>query len=140
MTDFKFSTPIALRYGDLDPQWHVNNARYLTFFEQARYAYLNELGLFTGHNFLAFPLIVADVHVRYIAPIMPGQAISVWMRTEKIGNKSIVFHYEIRDDASQAVLSTAETVMVTFDYKEQKTVPVPQSWREAISTYEGLDF
>ena len=36
MDDFKFHHPIEVRYSDLDPQGHVNNARFLTFFEQAR--------------------------------------------------------------------------------------------------------
>ncbi len=36
MTDFRFFHPVEVRYGDLDPQGHLNNAKYLTFFEQAR--------------------------------------------------------------------------------------------------------
>ena len=140
MTDYKFSIPIAVRYGDLDPQWHVNNARYLTFLEQARLSYLQELNLFEGNSFLDFPLIVADIHIRYLAPIMPNQPIRVWMRTEKIGNKSLEFSYEIRDGATQQVLARAETIMVTFDYHQQKTIRVPQEWRSVISSFEGLDF
>ncbi len=140
MATYKFSIPIAVRYGDLDPQWHVNNARYLTFLEQARLAYLQELGLFDGNQFLDFPLIVADIHIRYLAPIMPNQAIHVWITTETIGNKSLVFTYEIRDDASQQVLAAAETIMVRFDYHQQQTVPVSAEWRAAIAAYEGHDF
>jgi acyl-CoA thioester hydrolase len=140
MADYKFSIPIAVRYGDLDPQWHVNNARYLTFLEQARLSYLKELGLFQGNHFLNFPLIVADIHIRYLAPIMPDQSIRVWMRTEKIGNKSLEFSYEIRDDATQQVLARAETIMVTYDYNQQKTIPVSAEWRSVISSFEGRDF
>ena len=44
MTDYKFFHPIEVRYGDLDPQGHVNNAKYLTYFEQARVHYLISLG------------------------------------------------------------------------------------------------
>jgi acyl-CoA thioesterase FadM len=83
---------------------------------------------------------VADIHIRYLAAIMPDQSIQVWMRTEKIGNKSLVFAYEIRDEASQQVLAQAETVMEAYDYRQQKTVPVPAEWRAAISSHEGLDF
>lgn len=140
MAEYKFSIPITVRYGDLDPQWHVNNARYLTFLEQARLSYLQELGLFSGNSFLDFPLIVADIHIRYLAPIMSNQPIQVWLRTEKIGNKSLVFSYEIRDENSQQVLARAETIMVTYDYHQQKTVPVSAEWRSVISSFEGLDF
>jgi len=47
MSQFNFYHPVEVRYGDLDPQGHVNNAKHLTYFEQARIAYLIELGLFT---------------------------------------------------------------------------------------------
>ncbi|MBI4927465.1 MAG: acyl-CoA thioesterase, partial [Anaerolineae bacterium] len=33
MPDFHFSIPIDIRYGDLDPQWHVNNARTVSLIE-----------------------------------------------------------------------------------------------------------
>ena len=36
MSAYHFSYPIEVRYGDLDPQGHVNNAKYLTYMEQAR--------------------------------------------------------------------------------------------------------
>jgi len=41
MTDFHYYCPIDVRYGDLDPQGHVNNARFLTYFEQAELATLS---------------------------------------------------------------------------------------------------
>jgi acyl-CoA thioesterase FadM len=62
------------------------------------------------------------------------------MRTEKIGNKSLEFSYEIRDDATQQVLARAETIMVTYDYNQQKTIPVSAEWRSVISSFEGRDF
>ena len=46
MTPYRFHHPIEVRYGDLDPQGHLNNAKYLTYFEQARVNYLIDLGLF----------------------------------------------------------------------------------------------
>lgn len=140
MDAFVFSVPVVVRYGDLDPQWHVNNARFLTFLEHARMAYLMKLGLFDGENFFDFNLIVADIHISYRAPIKLNQKVKVWIRTEKIGNKSFVFAYEIRDDESGQVLATAESIMVTYDYRQQKSIPVPSEWRNAISELEGKQF
>lgn len=140
MDEFVFSVPIEVRYGDLDPQWHVNNARYLTYLEQARMGYLKQLGLFEGNDFFAFNLIVADIHITYRAPITLGQPVRVWMRTERIGYKSLTFVYEIHDDQSGQLLATAESIMVTFDYHQQKSILVPDQWRQAISQLEGKDF
>ena len=35
MSDFHFSHPIEIRYGDLDPQPHLNNAKYFTLIDHA---------------------------------------------------------------------------------------------------------
>ena len=53
MESTQFSHAIEVRYGDLDPQGHVNNANFLTYLEQTRIHYLVELGLFKkGESFL----------------------------------------------------------------------------------------
>ena len=67
MSVFRFHIPIDIRYGDLDPQWHVNNARYLTFLEQGRMEYLRALNLWDGEDFFKLGLIVADIHIAYLA-------------------------------------------------------------------------
>ncbi len=62
MSDFRFYHPIEVRYGDLDPQGHVNNAKHLTYFEQARIAYWIHMGLFTkDQSFMEMGVILADV-------------------------------------------------------------------------------
>ena len=140
MKTFNYSVPIDVRYGDLDPQWHVNNSRFLTFLEHARLSYLIHLELFDGQNFFDFNLIVADIHITYLAPIQLKQKVSVYIRCERIGNKSLTFVYEIRNEETQQVLSTAETIMVTYDYHQQKSIIVPDEWRKAISELEGVEF
>ncbi len=140
MKTFHYSVPIDVRYGDLDPQWHVNNSRFLTFLEHARLSYLMHLGLFDGQNFFDFNLIVADIHIAYLAPIQLRQNVAVHITCERIGNKSLTFVYEIRDEDTQQVLCTAETIMVTYDYHQQKSIPVPDTWRKAIAELEGVEF
>jgi acyl-CoA thioester hydrolase len=138
MIDFNFYFPIQVRYGDLDPQWHVNNAKFLTYFEQARFAYLVELRLWDGKSFLDLGLIVADVHVSYKAPITLGQMVRVGVRVQKIGTKSLTYACQIEDETTHVVLATAEIVGVSYNYHTHSTQPVPEDWRQKISQYEGL--
>jgi acyl-CoA thioester hydrolase len=70
MSKFNFYFPLPIRYADLDAQWHVNNARYLTFLEQTRMEYFMNLGLFDGEDFFSLGFIVADIHIAYAAPIV----------------------------------------------------------------------
>ena len=135
---YRFVCPIQVRYGDLDPQGHVNNARILTYIEQARITYLQTLALWDGGSFLDLGLIVADVHVSYLAPITLKQSVEVGMRVSRLGNKSLTFEYQVEDAESHVALARGETVMVAYDYHQHASIPVPQGWREAIAGYEGI--
>lgn len=139
MSSFRFSLPIEIRYGDLDPQWHVNNARYLTFLEQGRMAYLRKLDLWDGQDFFKLGLIVADIHISYLAPVMWGQKVRLDLRVSRLGGKSMVFEYRLVDADTGQVLAKAESVMVTFDYYAHASIPVPDDWREKIRAFEGLE-
>ena len=137
MADFHFHIPLEVRYGDLDPQWHVNNVRYLSYLEQGRLAYLVHLGLWDGQDFNRLGMIVADVHIAYLAPIMLFQKVRLDMRTARLGNKSLTFEYQIVDEASGQVLARAESVMVAYDYAAHSSIPLPDDWRQKITRFEG---
>jgi acyl-CoA thioester hydrolase len=139
MADFRFYHPVEVRYGDLDPQGHVNNAKYLTYFEQARIQYMIELGLFTkDQSFMEIGVIIADVHISYFEPIYFGQNIKVGVHAANLGNKSMTWEQNILDADSGKELARGEVVIVTYDYKEEKTIPIPQGWREKFIEFEGL--
>jgi len=140
MTSFRFNTPISVRYGDLDPQWHVNNARFLTFAEQARFAYLMELGLFDGKSFWDLPLIVGDIHCRYLVPIDPGVTVIVSTGINSIGNKSLVMGTLITSEDGNVIHAAMETVMVAYDYRTKKAVPISDELRTKFEVYEGKTF
>ena len=140
MTEFYYHFQIDVRYGDLDPQWHVNNARFLTFIEQARMTYLVKVGIFDGKTFMELPLIVADAHISYLAPIQFAETVDVRTRVSKIGNKSMVFEYEIASAKSDRLYARAETVMVAYDYHTKSSIPVPAEWRRKISSFEQREF
>lgn len=139
MGDFHFYHPVEIRYGDLDPQGHLNNAKFLTFFEQARIHYMIELGLFTRQqSFMEIGVIVADVHITYLEPVYFGQNVKVGVRVMKLGMKSMTWEQNVVDADSDKELARGEVVLVTYDYKEEKTIPIPQSWRQRITEFESL--
>ena len=140
MSQFRFYHPVEVRYGDLDPQGHVNNAKHLTYFEQARIAYLLELGLFTkDQSFMEIGVILADVHITYLEPVYFGQNIKVGVHIAELRNKSMTWQQNIVDDESGKEIAKGEVVMVTYDYREAKTISIPQEWRDKISTFERLN-
>jgi len=139
MSQFNFYHPVEVRYGDLDPQGHVNNAKHLTYFEQARIAYMIELGLFTkDQSFMEIGIILADVHITYFEPIYFGQNIKIGVHVVKLGNKSMTWEQNIVDADTGRELAKGEVILVTYDYRGEKTVPIPQEWREKISMLEKV--
>ncbi len=138
MSEFKFFHPTEVRYGDLDPQGHVNNAKYLTYFEQARVYYLIQLGLFTkDQSFMDIGLIIADIHIKYNTPTHYGDEIKTSVRTSKIGNKSMIIEQAVIDATTGEIRAIGDIVSVAFDYRVKKTIPVPEEWRETITKFEN---
>ena len=139
MSNFNFYHPIEVRYGDLDPQGHLNNAKFVTFFEQARIQYIRHLGLYKeGQSFMEIGVILADVHVAYRKPVEWGVPVKVGVRISKVGTKSMTVEQNVVHAETGEVYAEGEVVMVAFDYYQGKSIPVPQEWREKVSTFENI--
>ncbi len=134
----KFYHPIEVRYGDLDPQGHVNNAKYLTYFEQARVAYIQHLGLWDGKSFLDVGMILADVQVTFHAAVRFGQELRVGVRVTRLGGKSFKTTYCLNDAHTRKELATGSATLVAYDYRARETISIPEVWRHAIATFEGI--
>ena len=138
MSAYNFYYPIEVRYGDLDPQGHVNNAKYLTYCEQARIAYIRNLGLWQPGSFMNIGVILADARLTFRAAILFGQSVRVGVRVTRLGNKSLDMEYQIEDEDSRRTLADGATVLVTYDYHTSQTIPIPDDWRRAITAFEKL--
>lgn len=139
MGAFRFFHPVTIRYGDLDPQGHVNNAIFLTYLEHARVAYIRQLGLWDGRSFLDIGFILARVELDYRAPIQLTDNVEVGVRTSRLGNKSLDMEYLIRERVGELIFADGKTVQVAYDYQQGITIPLLDSWRDAIMSYEGID-
>jgi acyl-CoA thioester hydrolase len=139
MSVFRFFHPIEIRYGDLDPQGHLNNAKYLTYFETARINYFAHLGLFTpGQSFMDVNVIMAEARITFLKPVQFGMPIKVGVHIGKIGNKSMTVEQNIVNAETNEVMATGQVILVAFDYHTNKTKPVPVEMRGAITSFEGL--
>ena len=118
-----------VRFRDLDPMGHVNNAVFLTYLEQARVAFFAEMGAATGLEDMN--MIVARVEIDFKAPVRLGQEVEVSVRASRFGTKSFDLDYELRVEGE--LVAVAKSVQVAYDYKRREPVPVPAEWREKLS-------
>ena len=126
-----YTARLPMRWGDMDALGHLNNAAYLTFFEQARTDWL--LGL-PDHADLWTPRrgpVVAHAAVAYKKPIVHPATLVVALACERPRRSSVVFHYDVRTEAAADVLcATGQTTLVWVDYGTGRPVSLPARFAE----------
>ncbi|MCJ7566718.1 MAG: acyl-CoA thioesterase [Anaerolineales bacterium] len=138
MGEYRFFHSIEVRYGDIDAQRHVNNARHFTYMEQARTKYIKALGFWEGSDFDTIGIILAEQSCRYLSPIQLERDIKVGVRTVRLGEKSIETQYSIQDAQTGEELAVGWAILVAYDYQLGKSIPIPDDWRVVITAFEGI--
>lgn len=118
-----FSTPIELRFSDLDLYGHVNSVVYFSYLETARvklfkdfFQELTEKQIFT---------LVARAECDYKLPILFGDNLIVSVVVARLGTTSFDLEYRLHDSAEKTY-ATARTTLVCFDNAKKVTVPLPE--------------
>jgi acyl-CoA thioester hydrolase len=112
-----------VRWGDLDAFGHVNNATYLVYAQEARYAWSKMI-----------EMVVARAEVDFIAPIYVGDIyldVEIWVN--KIGNSSFGLTYEMKN--GDEVVARIQTVQVTVSMETKKSRPINDAEREFLTQY-----
>ncbi len=136
---FTYYHPIIVRYGDLDPQGHVNNAVVLTYLESARLGYYEKVGIWKKDSGMTTGMVVAHIDIDYLAPIFLEQSIRVGLRMAKMGTKSLTFEFCIEAVPGARPLAKGHSVMVVYDNESEKSLPIPPAWREKINQFEKME-
>jgi acyl-CoA thioester hydrolase len=141
MSKFKHKTSIEVRFADVDAFGHVNNAKYLTYFEQARVKYFNDIVDWT-YDWSKEGIILAKADIDFIKPIHFRDDIVVFTRCSRLGNKSFDLQYQLMSykDGGEILMSDCTTVMVAFDYVNKKSIGLPDKWKQVIRKFEGDTF
>lgn len=139
MKDFKHKTKIKVRFSDLDAMQHVNNATYLSYLEEARIDYFDNL-FKRDKGSLDFQAVVGRIEINYIYPIELGDEVEIYSRVSKLGTKSIDVEHivAICKDDKFINAATALTKLVYYNYKTKTTMVIPDDERAVLVNFEGL--
>lgn len=139
MQNFKHKFPIQLRFKDIDKMGHVNNANYLTYIEVARVKYFEDVVGTDKKWSQQVGIILARIEIDYKAPVFLHDSISVYTRCSRIGNKSLTLDWVIvrEKQHQEEVVAKGIAILVCYDYKHEKTIPIPDEQRNAIEAYEN---
>ena len=133
MEGFRFTTPIEVRFADVDGMAHVNNAVFATYFEEARATFAREaMGLATVDD---FDYLVARIEIDYRRPLLYGQALRAALRVAGVGASSFTFEYKLLADGD--VIAEGKTVQVFYDYATGNKKPMPAAFREKVLPFSA---
>ena len=117
---------VPVRFSDLDSMGHVNNARYLTFLEEARLSWFGALGRRLGVDVMDAGAIVARIEIDYVRPVLLApEPLRVAVGVCRVG--PVVVHPRLYRRAGRRGRRRATSVVVTYDYASgsSRTLPEP---------------
>lgn len=122
--------PITVRWRDMDAMGHVNNAKYISFLEEARVRWM--LGVEGVSMTDPIAPVVANTNVNYRAPIVWPNDIVVELYVERLGNSSVTIAHRIVDAKNpQTLYSDGNVVVVWMDTRTGRSAPLPEAVRQA---------
>jgi len=136
---FKHSIPVQLRFNDADSLGHINNSVYFSFYDLGKSGYFKTVKE-NNTELKEAEVVIAHVEVDFFASVFLSDEIEVQTATLEIGNKSLTLIQRIFEPKTDAVKCICKTVLVSVDFDTQKSVPISDDWRKAISEYEEKIF
>ncbi|WP_337844153.1 thioesterase family protein [Thermus sp.] len=133
MEGFPVVVHVDVRFRDLDPLGHVNNAVHLSYMELARIRYFQRISpdwLQEGH------FVVARMEVDYLRPIYLEDEVRVGAKVVGIGRSSLKMEHLILAGGEPAARGLS--VLVWLD--EGRPAPLPEAVRRRIEEVEGRSF
>jgi acyl-CoA thioester hydrolase len=138
----KFPVVIAVpvQWGDQDAFGHVNNTVYFRWFESARIAYSERIGLLHVLDVDPIAPILASISCDYRIPITFPDTVDVGIRATRIGRSSMELEHTIVSRRRAAIAAEGRSTIVVYDYRANKPHPVPETIRQTIEAVEGRTF
>ena len=127
-----FRMPLQLRWSDLDAFDHVNNARYLTFLEEARIRWFDSI----GEQWVTdeYAPVIASVQLNYRMPIPYPANVVVELYVDRLGTSSVTIGHRIVSADGAMLYNDGNVVAVWIDRRTGTARPVPESVRAACET------
>lgn len=131
---FRYVRRVDVRFRDLDALGHVNHVVHLTYVEQVRTQYFQEvLGIDVPAG---LTWVIARVACEYLLPLGFGDAVDVGWRLNRLGRASADYEFVLLRGAE--VVARGDGVLVNSDARAARSAPIPDSWRERAATFEGI--
>lgn len=132
-----FTTRLRVRHYEMDPLGHVNNAVYLNYLEQAAIEHSEHLG-FTVERYreLRAVFVLRHIEIDYRRPAIAGDRLEIKTWLQEIRGPRAIRRYEIRKQAEDQLLVTAEALWVWIDLVTMRPRAIPKLLLEGFQANE----
>jgi YbgC/YbaW family acyl-CoA thioester hydrolase len=136
-TDYRFLDRLRVRWAEVDLQRIVFNGHYLMYFDTAVAGYWRAMALpyHDTMEYLAGDLYVRKASVEYHASAHYDEQLDVGIRTQRIGNTSLLL--SCAAFRAEQLLVGGELVYVFADPATMTSKSVPQQLREVLEAFEA---
>ena len=131
---FAFSTPIKVRYAEIDGQKVVFNSRYLEYADVAGTEFWEWTGIAQalGAIWTETEFHVRHAEVEFLKPFFYGDVIDAFVRVERLGSTSMTQLFELHHAATGDLHSIVRLVTVNVHLPTGQPVPIPDTVRDFI--------
>ena len=129
---------IPVAWGEMDAMGHVNNIIYFRYFESVRISYFQKLDLLSYQRDFGIGPILASTECRFKMPLQYPDTVIVGAKVLSIEEDRFVMGYEVFSTKHKRIAADGEGVVVTYDYKNNKKVNIPDALRAKILELEKM--
>jgi acyl-CoA thioester hydrolase len=122
LEDFPFRVSDNVRFADLDPNHHVNNAVYATYFETGRVALMKDRSYGLIPPGVAWMMVRLDMHFR--AELRWPGTIEMGLGVVKFGRTSVTFDQVVFSEGK--CVASAQSVSVLLDEHSHRPIPLTE--------------
>lgn len=140
LADFPIVIQWPVQWGDQDAYQHVNNTIYFRWFESARIAYLEKIGLAEMIEREGIGPILAAIECHFRIPLTYPDTVYIGAKVTRLGRSSMTMVHRCASKRLARVAADGDSTVVVFDYRANKSIPVPDPIRAAIEKLEGHTF
>ena len=127
-------TEIKVRGYHLDLFGHVNNARFLEFLEEGRWAFVEGTMDLTEWQKRGIGFSLVNININYKKPALMGNVLEVRTSLSKLGKTSGTIHQDIVLKGTEKLVVSADVTFVMVDITTNKPMPLTGDIREAFET------
>jgi thioesterase III len=115
---------IKVRGYHIDHFNHVNNARYLEFLEEGRWAYSEKNNLIHLFHKKGISHVTVNININYRKSAFVGQVLRIETAVVRKGRKSVTMQQKILLNDTDTLIADAEVTNVFLNVNTGKVIPV----------------